>query len=118
MDEAGGSVAEYACDAWGKLVSTAPTSGSIGNINSLRYRGYYYDSETKLYYLQSRYYDPEVCRFINADDYWEEITKTGERLLYYSKTYIEEGVNVIVKIWNSADGLTQKLSDAIPYIIK
>ena len=54
----------------------------------------------------------------NADDYWEEITKAGERLLYYSKTYIEEGVNVIVKIWTSADGLTQKLSDAIPYIIK
>ena len=41
----------------------------IGNINPFRYRGYYYDAETGFYYLQTRYYDPEVCRFINADDY-------------------------------------------------
>ena len=40
----------------------------IGNVNPIRYRGYYYDTETKLYYLKSRYYDPEICRFINADD--------------------------------------------------
>lgn len=39
----------------------------IGNINPIRYRGYYYDTETKLYYLKSRYYDPEIGRFINAD---------------------------------------------------
>lgn len=43
-------------------------SNHIANVNSLRYRGYYYDSETGLYYLQSRYYDPAVKRFINADD--------------------------------------------------
>ena len=41
----------------------------IGNINPFRYRGYYYDTETGFYYLQTRYYDPEICRFINADDY-------------------------------------------------
>ena len=35
----------------------------------LRYRGYYYDAETALYYLQSRYYDPTACRFLNADGY-------------------------------------------------
>ena len=40
----------------------------IGRVNPFRYRGYYYDEETNLYYLQSRYYDPTVCRFINADD--------------------------------------------------
>ena len=39
----------------------------IGHINTLRYRGYYYDRETRLYYLQSRYYDFANCRFINAD---------------------------------------------------
>jgi len=72
-NSSGTVVATYEYDAWGKLVSTAPTSGSIGAINPLRYRGYYYDSETGLYYLQSRYYDPEVCRFINADEY----TSTG-----------------------------------------
>ena len=40
----------------------------IGRVNPFRYRGYYYDEETNLYYLQSRYYDPEIRRFINADD--------------------------------------------------
>ena len=40
----------------------------ITNANSLRYLGYYLDSETGYYYLQSRYYDPSICRFINADD--------------------------------------------------
>ena len=41
----------------------------IGNINPFRYRGYYYDTETGFYYLQTRYYDPTICRFINADNY-------------------------------------------------
>ena len=45
--------------------ATDPTF--IGHINPLRYRGYYYDRETRLYYLQSRYYDFANCRFINAD---------------------------------------------------
>ncbi len=43
-------------------------AGHIANRNPLRYRGYYYDTDTGLYYLQSRYYDPETGRFINADD--------------------------------------------------
>ena len=43
------------------------TANSVGTQNPSRYKGYYYDTETKLYYLQSRYYDPEVGRFINAD---------------------------------------------------
>ena len=41
---------------------------AVANANPLRYRGYYLDSETGYYYLQSRYYDPSICRFINADD--------------------------------------------------
>jgi len=41
----------------------------IGHINPFRYRGYYYDNETGFYYLQTRYYDPTICRFINADNY-------------------------------------------------
>ena len=43
-------------------------ANEIGRINPFRYRGYYYDEDTKLYYLINRYYDPEVGRFINADD--------------------------------------------------
>ena len=61
----GQTIAEYAYDAYGNILS-APTSG-VGARNPFRYRGYYYDAETGFYYLQSRYYDPEVSRFINAD---------------------------------------------------
>ena len=57
------SVATYEYDAWGNVSS----SGRLAEINPLRYRGYYYDSETGFYYLQSRYYDPANRRFINAD---------------------------------------------------
>ena len=58
----------YTYDAWGKLVKLEDsTANSVGSQNPFRYRGYYYDTETKLYYLQTRYYDPEVGRFINAD---------------------------------------------------
>ena len=60
------SVATYEYDAWGNIVSS---SGRLAEINPLRYRGYYYDNETGFYYLQSRYYDPENHRFINADTY-------------------------------------------------
>ena len=56
----------YAYDAWGNILSQ---SGSMAGVNPLRYRGYYYDSETGFYYLQSRYYDPANRRFINADRY-------------------------------------------------
>ena len=75
-DISGNIVAKYTYDSWGKLISikdasdvdkTADTT-FIGYINPLRYRGYYYDSETGLYYLNARYYDPEVVRFINADE--------------------------------------------------
>ena len=73
LDSSGTMVAFYDYDAWGNCtvynssakVLTDPTS--IANINPLRYRGYYYDAETGFYYLQSRYYDPAICRFINAD---------------------------------------------------
>ena len=58
-------VASYSYDPWGKIISS---SGALAEVNPLRYRGYYYDSETGFYYLQSRYYDPEIGRFINADN--------------------------------------------------
>ena len=60
----GTEAATYTYDAWGKLLTS---SGDLADVNPLRYRGYYYDVETGLYYLQSRYYDPETCRFINPD---------------------------------------------------
>ena len=74
-DGAGAVVANYNYDAWGNVISVTGANGAvitdpthIANVNPLRYRGYYYDSETGLYYLQSRYYDPAVKRFINEDE--------------------------------------------------
>ena len=64
----GAAVVTYTYDAWGKLLTTTGTmAATLGANNPLRYRGYVYDTETQLYYLQSRYYDPQVGRFINAD---------------------------------------------------
>ena len=65
--EDGTKVASYNYDAWGNHTVTNYTSDNIGNINPFRYRGYYFDSETNFYYLNSRYYDPEIKRFISAD---------------------------------------------------
>ena len=78
MDESGVRVVEYIYDAWGKLISTTGTlATTLGADNPFRYRGYYYDTETGLYYLTTRYYDPEVCRFISADVYMS----TGQGVL-------------------------------------
>ena len=66
VDGSRSTVASYAYDPWGNIISS---SGTLAEVNPLRYRGYYYDSETGFYYLQSRYYDPELGRFINADSY-------------------------------------------------
>jgi len=62
-------IVEYTySDAWGAGVTVSGSQAStIGMYNSFRYRGYYYDTESGLYYLNSRYYDPVACRFINAD---------------------------------------------------
>ena len=61
-------VATYTYDAWGNCTITNKASANIGTINHFRYRGYYQDNETGFYYLQTRYYDPEIRRFINADN--------------------------------------------------
>ena len=66
VTSSGSAVATYEYDAWGNIL---PKSGSMAYINPLRYRGYYYDSETGFYYLQSRYYDPANYRFVSADSY-------------------------------------------------
>ena len=68
LDTAGNLVVEYSYDAWGNLLTcTGSMASTLGLDNPLRYRGYVYDTETGLYYLQSRYYNPKWGRFINAD---------------------------------------------------
>lgn len=61
----GGSGAQYAYDAWGNIIAM---SGTLAELNPLRYRGYVYDQETGFYYVSNRYYDPEIGRWINSDD--------------------------------------------------
>ena len=64
-------VVKYSYDPWGKLTGTTATSAyvALAQANPLRYRSYCYDIETGFYYLQTRYYDPTIARFINADGY-------------------------------------------------
>ena len=64
------TVVSYQHDSWGKLLSCEDTSENdiVSFINPYTYRGYYYDSDTEMYFLKSRYYNPELHRFINADD--------------------------------------------------
>ena len=80
VDSEGSQVVVYRYDAWGEVLVSSDASGfGLAQINPLRYRGYYYDQETGLYYLQTRYYDPKVRRFLNADDA-SVLTKDPEQL--------------------------------------
>ena len=74
VNASGTVVASYDYDPYGKVLSA---TGTLANVNPLRYRGYVYDQETGFYYLNSRYYDPAVGRFINSDEY----ASTGQGLL-------------------------------------
>ena len=86
IDLSGTEVASYVYDAWGNIKDTKgePT---VRELNPIRYRGYVYDTETSLYYLQSRYYDPFTGRFLNADIYCD--TNTGTSLSANMFAYCE-----------------------------
>ena len=95
VDENGTTKAEYTYDAWGNVIASTGTDSGIGAVNPLLYRGYYYDSELGMYYLRSRYYDPGVRRFINADsvDYLgENKTELSYNLFAYCEN---DAVNLV-----------------------
>lgn len=70
-DASGEIVTEYKYDSWGKVLSiTGSKKDTIGKTNPFRYKSYYYDNETEMYYLRNRYYDPIIKRFINADNFF------------------------------------------------
>ena len=77
FDTEGNLMVKYSYNAWGVPIEIVDGNGTdvsrdrthVANKNPYRYRGYYYDVETGLYYLKTRYYDPITCRFINADSY-------------------------------------------------
>ena len=71
IDNSGAVVVEYSYDSWGYHSSddiSGTMASTLGTVNPLRYRGYYYDTDTEFYYLSSRYYNPEIGRFVNADN--------------------------------------------------
>lgn len=91
LDTSGAVVVKYTYDAWG-YNGVSDINGNvisdenhIGNLNPFRYRGYYYDTETELYFLKTRYYDPEVGRFISPDsiEYLDPETINGLNLYAY-----------------------------------
>ena len=114
-------ISTYEYDAWGNIVETWHTSSilGIGEANPFRYRGYYYDVDTGLYYVNSRYYDPSVCRWINADGY----VTTGQGILGYNM-YAYCGNNPISRVdhtgafWQELwASFTQTLQQAKSYFV-
>ena len=108
-DDSYTEIVKYVYDAWGnhecriltsfgtfeqidstkEYTTTEQNYILIANTNPFRYRGYYYDTETGLYYLNSRYYDPELGRFINADD------------INLINPYINNGINLYSYCYNN-----------------
>ena len=83
LDADGNVVVSYMYDAWGApLWCTGELAETLGKVQPFRYRGYVFDEETGLYYLRSRYYNAERCRFVNAD-----------KQIGCSKNIIEKNIN-------------------------
>ena len=128
-DTAHNLVCNYVYDAWGnhKVLNpdgTENTSSSfIGNINPIRYRGYYWDSEFDLYYLQSRYYDPETGRFISPDStqYLDRSNVQGMNLYAYCNNNPvmdtdPEGTSILSALWTMSGLFLQAIVSAISYV--
>ena len=122
LDNSGNIVVRYVYDAWGNH-AVLGTDGNditdpnnIGILNPFRYRGYYYDTETGLYYLKTRYYDPETGRFITIDgiEYLDPETINGLNLYAYCGNNPvmrtdENGSNWWTDFWNSIAGAIVKI---------
>lgn len=99
VNESGTEVVTYSYDAWGNIISAEDKSGEkfVGK-NPFTYRGYYRDNETGLYYLQSRYYDAKVGRFINADvtNVLSDMAGVSSKNLYtYSKNNVVNHIDPV-----------------------
>lgn len=110
-------MASYCYDAWGKILSS---SGDLAELNPLRYRGYVYDQETGFYYVESRYYDSAIRRFINADS----VLSTGQGVTGHN-AYVYCGNNPVVRadiggnIWHIVAGAAAStLSRGLTYFAK
>ena len=95
-------IVSYKYDSWGNLIGIYDYNGNdisndlsnIGNINPYRYRSYYYDKETGLYYLSTRYYNPKWCRFISPD---HGISSIGESMdiIYLNMQYVIQLISLM-----------------------
>ena len=88
LDSRGAEIAKYAYDAWGNVTSKMCYEGyeTPYALNHITYRSYYQDDESKFYYLQNRYYDSEIGRFLNADDTSLEELNNGN--IFYANIYV------------------------------
>ena len=99
IDSSGNTVVEYTYDSWGKLIATTGSlANTVGLNQPFRYRGYVYDEETEFYYLQSRYYDPNTCRFISAD----VLLSTGQGVIGHN-SFAYCGDNPVARFDSSGD---------------
>ena len=108
IDSVGTKVVEYKYDAWGKpIAKTGSMANTLGTLNPFRYRGYVYDEETNLYYLRSRFYSPDIDRFLNVD----KLVSTDNSILnhntfaYCSNNPVafsdQDGTYKTVKLWGN-----------------
>ena len=109
----GTKVVEYAYDAWGNCtIKNSTTNYNLAHANPIRYRGYYYDEDTKLYYLNARYYSPEFRRFISPDDtsYLNPENVNGLNLYCYCNNdpvnFVDPNGNAWETIWDIASLIT------------
>ncbi len=120
-------VTTYTYDAWGTVLSVTGTlAETVGTVNPVRYKGYYFDPETGWYYLQSRYYDPVVGRFLNADAVeflGASISVVGYNLFAYADSnpvnYADPFGNWIISLNTKAVGYVLELliMVTLPYIL-
>lgn len=88
----GAQVVAYTYDAWGNPLSTTGTmADTLGKLNPFRYRGYVYDTETGLYYVSSRYYDPEIILLARCPTCFQTIRGLLERLLIGLEDCLNKG---------------------------
>ena len=107
VDTSGKTVSEYTYNGWGEILNVSNAKDSeIGTLNPIRYRGYYYDFELNMYYLQSRYYDPVMKRMIASDDesLTADATLNNNNLFAYCDNNPVNRADTEGEIWNVIAG--------------